>query len=448
MATRLLHSLTLCSLMATLSSCGTNDRLLTSQRAFRSGNISGAGAMLASSAARANPTSKDAVILKLEAGSMATLAGNQAQGLELLKSADQAIEAANQRALIQLGREAGAMVSNLNSLPYVPSPSDQIMGASYLALSFANQGQLSQARSAVKLAKNRQADVFAKYQSEIDRERGAMDQARQRAQVPYNLDQAKLDHVSATIEADLTQYAPYANLSVPYAELIAGILLGCGADAEPDRARESLTRALAASPGNNALALAAHGNLNGRLHLIIESGVAPSLTEHSFHLPLFIGGRVTMLSAAYPRMQFHPLQAPVEIQVEGTRPNSFLVCDFDRIAAEHFRRRLPGIIARTTAASVTKAVISYAAQQAAAQQSSDAALIAGLFGAVYNMASARADLRIWATLPKQVSYANLALPASGKLTVGGRDYRLEAGKTAIVRVREVNGQSAVEITSL
>lgn len=431
-----------------LSACATNDRLLNAQRAMRAGQFSSAASMLAGTAAKAAPDSKDAVILKLEAGSAASLGADPAQALELLKSADHAIEAANQRAVVQLGREAGAVLSNLNTLPYTPSPADQIMGAAYLALSFAQQGSLEQARSAVKLAKNRQADAFARDEREIERNRSAMNQAREQARVPFNLDESKLNQVSSTIEADLLQYAPYAEHSVPYAELIAGLLLGCGENAEPDRARESFTRALAASPGNSALAQAAYGNLSGRLHLIQESGVAPSLIENAVHLPLFINGNLVMFSAAYPRMEFHPLAGNSSISVSGSSPSTFMVCDFDRIAAGQFRRRLPGIIARTTAASVTKAVASYVAQQAIKQQNSDYAVLAGLVGAAYNVASAKADLRIWAGLPKQVSYANLAMPADGKLTIDGRSYELPKGKTVIVRVRQVAGHHAVQMIAL
>jgi hypothetical protein len=435
-------------LASMLASCSTNDRLLGAQQKFRGGNFGGAASTLAGQAVKEPINSRDAVILKLEAGSMSTLAGRSSEGLELLKSADKAIEAANQRPLVQLGREAGALVTNLNAIPYIPPPSNQIMGASYLALSFANQGMLTEARSAVKLAKNRQSDAFAKYQKEIDREKQAMTQARAASQVPFSIDESKISGVTSTIEADVKQYSSYASHSVPYAELISGLLLGAGEGAEPDRARESFSRALAVAPSNSALRQAAGGSVNGRVHVIIEEGVAPSLDQAVMHLPLKINDKMIVFSAAYPKFIVHPHHGDTSIVAGGQSTQADLVCDFDRIAGDEFRRRLPGIISRTTAASVTKAAMSYAAQEALAQRNSNAALVAGLVGAAYNIATAQADRRSWACLPKRVSYANLQMPANRIVQVGGRQIELPKANTVILRVRQVAGQQAAEITVL
>lgn len=434
-------------LAAALSSCATNNQLLRAQEKFRGGDFGGGASTLANSAAHQSVTDKDAVITKLEAGSMALLAGH-ANAHDLLKSADQAIEAANQRPLIQIGREVGAMVTNLNSLPYVPTPSNQIMGASYLALSFAEQGLLTEARSAIKLAKNRQQDAFAKYHKEIERERSAIDQVRQASKVPFMLDQSKISDVSSTIEADLTPYAPYAAQSVPYAELIAGLVLGAGPNAELGRAQESLRRALAAAPGNIALSNAAGGAISGLVHVLWEEGVAPSVGQLPIHLPLRINGNLVMFSAAYPRLVFHDHVSNPSIQASGVSHSAELVCDFDRIATDEFRRRLPGIISRTTAASVLKATMAYATQEAIRRENSNAALVAGIVGAAYNISSAQADRRAWSTLPKRVRYAHFAIPSDRSIAIAGETVRLPEGGTIVVRVRDVAGRRAFQVFAL
>lgn len=437
------------SLMAMLLvSCATNGQLMRAQQKFRQGDFNGASATLAAAAAKHQATDKDAVIVKLEAGSMALTAGRSEVANALLRSADEAIEAANRRPLIQVGKEAGAMLSNLNALPYVPTPADQIMGASYLALSFAEQGKITEARSAVKLAKNRQQDAFSKYRAEIEREREALQKAKEASKVPFSLDESKLAGVTDTIESDLRNYSPYTSHTVPYAELIAGLLLGAGPEAEAGRARESLGRALVASPGNADLRTAANGAIKGRVHVLFEEGVGPSVEQMPVHLPLYINKNLVMFSAAYPKMVFHSHATSMSVKADGAVRVPQPICDFDRIAADEFRRRLPGIISRTTAASALKAALSYTAQEAIKSQNSNMAFLAGIAGAAYNIASAQADLRNWATLPKRVSYTQLAVPAGGNIEIGGENVNLPKGETVIVRVREVAGRRVIRTFAL
>lgn len=448
---KLMHSLrpVVAGLLAMqLVSCATNGQLMRAQQKFRQGDFNGASATLAAAAAKHQATDRDAVIVKLEAGSMALTAGNTAVATNLLRSADEAIEAANRRPLIQVGREAGAMLTNLNSLPYVPTPSDQIMGASYLALSFAEEGKLTEARSAVKLAKNRQKDAISKYSEEIEREKAAMDQAREATKVPFVLDTEKLGTVEETIEAGLKDYAPYASYTVPYAELIAGLLLGAGPDAEMGRARESLTRAMAAAPDNSELRAAAGGALKGRVHVLFEEGVAPSVDQVAVHLPLYINKNLVMFSAAYPKLAFHPHHGTSVVKSGGVTRTPQTVCDFDRIAADEFRRRLPGIVSRTTAASILKTTMAYVAQEAIKAQNANMAMLAGIAGAAYNMISAQADRRSWATLPKRVGYTQLPVPSDRSIEIGGETVSLPQGETVIVRVREVAGRRVIRTFAL
>jgi hypothetical protein len=166
------------------------------------------------------------------------------------------------------------------------------------------------------------------------------------------------------------------------------------------------------------------------------------------HLPLKINDKLIVFSAAYPKFIVHPHQGDTSVMAGGKSTQADLVCDFDRIAGDEFRRRLPGIISRTTAASVTKAAMSYVAQAALAQQNSNAALVAGLVGAAYNVATAQADRRSWACLPKRVSYANLQMPSDRIVQVGGRQIELPKADTVILRIRQVAGQQAAEITAL
>jgi len=440
----------ICSSLFILSACSTNNALLSAQRKYRAGNFSGAHSTIARESRNMKLDSRDAVIIKLEHASMARTAGDQNDSLAASRDADQAIQIRDQKALVELGKEAGAMLTNLNSLPYNASPSEKIMGASLLALEFAAAGDIEKARSAVKLAKNREADYIAKYQAQIEKEKNSLKEAASKnPKVNLNLDYAKIDAKTADLERSVNNYAPYANFSVPYAELIAGIILGGGSNPDVSRSRESFARCLAAYPNNESLRRAASASLEGTTHIVIEDGVAPSLDAYRFDLPLKINSSLVVLSAAFPKFAPIPLAGnEVDIVAGGAHVTPSLLCDFDRIAATEYKRKLPGTIARTMAASTLKAVASYVGQEVVRQKNGYAADALALVSAGYNIASAQADQRIWATLPKQVRYAMISTPSDRKIQIGGRSVELPKASTVLVVVGSVNGAFSVQTIGL
>ena len=381
---------------------------------------------------------------------MARTAGDQNDSLAASRDADQAIQIRDQKALVELGRETGAMLTNLNALPYNASPSEKIMGASLLALEFASAGDLEKARSAVKLAKNREADYIAKYQAQIEKEKSSLKEAvAKNPTVNLNLDYSKIDSKTAELQMAVNNYAPYANFSVPYSELIAGIILGGGNNPDVSRSRESFARCLAAYPNNESLRRAASMPLAGTTHIVIEEGVAPALDSYRFDLPLKINQSLVMLSAAFPKFTPIPLTGnEVDVVAGGTHLKPSLLCEFDRIAATEFKRKLPGTIARTMAASTLKAVVSYVGQEGIRKKSGYGADAFALVSGVYNVASAQADKRIWATLPKQVRYAVVSTPSDRKIQIGGRSVELPKASTVLVVVRTVNGAVSVQTIGL
>lgn len=434
-------SLTAVTLACALSACGTNAGLKSAQQQYRTGNFKGALATIRKQSQKQKDESKDAPIIRLEHASIALTAGENQEALAAFKLADQAIEYRDQKPVVQVGREAAALMTNLNSTPYNTSPSERVMGASMMAVSFAANGELEKARSAVKLAKNRQADSFAKYEAQIERERTSIKQALStKPELKIDLKPEKVDAEVSNLMNAAAKFQPYAGLSVPYSEVLAGILLGAGPNADTNRSRESFSRAVASNPENRQLKKAALSSLAGTTHILIEEGVAPSLGEFKVTLPLIINGNTVMFSAAFPSFQPQPLTAPpASVQVSGADVATETICDFDRIAANEYRKKLPGTVARTVAASSLKSVVSYVAQEAAKKNSEGLGNLTALATGIYNVVSAQADERIWATLPKTVSYAVVQTPASGEIVVNGQKIQLpKDGTTKLVIARCVN----------
>jgi hypothetical protein len=436
------------SLLATLSltACGTNAHLKNAQAKYRSGNFNGALSTIRSEAVKQKTDARDASILRLEHASMAFTAGQRQEAVEASRLADEAIKYRDQKAVVLVGKEASALLTNLNSMPYNTSPSERVMGASLLALSFASTGDLIKARSAVTLAKQRQKDNFAKFAAQIEEERKSLKQAMASSnKLQISLQQDKIDGTVQKLQESPSKLTPYANYTVPYAELIAGILLGAGPNPEPSRSRDSFALAKAANPSSSQIQKAMSSPMAGTTHILIEEGVAPHLGSLRIDLPLYINRNLVMFSAAFPTFEPNPLVGgePV-IQVDGKVINSDTVCEFDRLIASEYRQKMPGTVARTVAASTLKSVISYAGQEAlrgSGGKGDQYAQIFSIASGVYNMASAKADERIWATLPKQVRYAVIPTPASSAVTINRTKVVLpKDGETKVVIVRTVNGQ--------
>jgi hypothetical protein len=160
-------------------------------------------------------------------------------------------------------------------------------------------------------------------------------------------------------------------------------------------------------------------------------------------LPLLINGNMVMFSAAFPTLQpSAPERAEASVKAGGQNVKAESVCDFDRIVAAEYKRKMPATVARTVAASALKSVISYVGQEALKKGGRDdrASQIFALASGIYNVASAQADQRIWATLPKTVRYAVIPTPSSGEVEVNGQKVKLaKDGSTKLVIARCVNG---------
>lgn len=434
-----------------LSACASG-QLKTAQSSYRQGNINAAAATISGLAAKEKIGARDSELVFLEQGSILSTAGRSAEANTAFKNADQSITTHLQAAKIQLGNEAGAMLSNLNALPYRSSPSERLMGAAFLASSFAEKGEFTPARSAVANLRNRQNEIINEFQKQIDREQATLQEAiNQDPKMKIQLDLGQVEQAQQRLQANASKYTPYKEYMVPYAEALAGVILGAGPNAEPGRASEHFTRALACHPNAKSLQRARSG-LSGTTNIFIEDGVGPSLGSFRFDIPIVINGSFTTLSAAFPTFEPTPLVGtPASLEVGGNNVTPDVICEFDRIAAKEFERKLPGTIAKTMASSTLKAVASIAAQMAAEQIGGDyggiAKLGVGLVSTGYNIGSAQADQRIWATLPKQVRFACVGTPSNGEIEVGGTKVKLP-GKTNLVIARVINGQVHIRTSAL
>jgi len=436
-----------------LTSCASGG-LRGAQTSYRNGSLGAAASGINSLASKEKEGARDSELVFVEQGNINATAGNTELAKQAYIRADHSIEKHLQSSKIQLGSEAGAMLVNLNSLPYHTSPSEKLMASSYLATELLESGDLTAARSAVKLTGDRQQQIFAEFQGQIDKEKQLLNQAvNSDNHMKIQLDQGKVEGTTTQLQAAANQYKPYANFSVPYADAISGVILGSGPNAEKGRAAESFNRALSASPSCKNLSKAIGAPAEITTHIFIEDGVAPSLGSFRFDIPIYVNGAITTLSAAFPTFQPTPLPGPLaSVKTGASEINSDVICDFDRVAATEYQRKLPGTIAKTMASSTLKAAAGIAGQLAARQAGGDNGKLIGdaigLASVIYNVASAQADQRIWSTLPKQVRYACIRTPSNGVIEIGGKPIKLPSSGSNLVIARVINGQVNARAASL
>jgi hypothetical protein len=126
----------------------------------------------------------------------------------------------------------------------------------------------------------------------------------------------------------------------------------------------------------------------------------------------------------------------------------------DSVIGLDFKNELPIIIAKTVAATVTKAVAAYAVNQAASQQSDIAGLFAQIGTAIYQAAVNIADERTWTTLPKEFQVCRIPTPPDRKIDLATADglqktsVTIGDGTINIIYVKSINPVTPLLVTQV
>ena len=376
--------------------------------------------------AEANADNKDAIIWRLEQATALRAAGKYADSNKAFDQAQAKIDDYSQKAKVRVGQEAGALLSNQANLDYEGRSYDGIMLNTYRALNYLALGQPDNARPEIIRAYQRQQDAVEDNKRRIEKVQAETEKSKDKAKVNQAQDnprfQSQLQNSMTNIN-DIKVYADYVN---PFTVYLDGLYFMVNASDASDleRAHKSLERAASFVPDNDYLKqdLATVNDLvNAKsmpptTYVIFETGCAPIRDQVRIDIPILVS-KVSYIGAAFPTIKPQgDFQHALTISANGTNYNCQTVCSMDSIVALDYKNELPIVITKTIAATVTKAVAAYAANQAAQQAGGD---LAGLFmqlgTAALQMAVNIADTRTWTTLPKEFQVCRLPTPADGKL---------------------------------
>jgi uncharacterized protein len=426
-----LRAVALAAAVATLAACSHLDRMKTIVTAYEGGSYTVAAAELPPLLDDRRDSEKDRTLYELEAGAVYAAAGDTAQSMAAFATADERMwEYLDDAPEVRISEQAAAVLTNQTLITYTGRPYDRIMCTTYQALNHLAEGNLDAAGVSLRRAYEWQRDAAEKFSAEIE----ALQQKADEASSGENYDaKAALDDPGVRGGLD-SAYGPlrdmrgYADFAIPYSTYLQALQFQLTGRAEAlgqatvafRRAAGMLSesdRAYAEEDARLAEAAANGTALPPTVYVFVETGMGPWLEEFRLDIPLFTRG-LPYVGAAFPVLRFKDgAVTGFTARAGGDAYPSSLLTDIDRVVGDDFNRRLPAIITMTIVSSATKAIATYLAQRAVAEQNPDAAWIVAIAGAVFQVATNSADLRIWLTLPKQVLYARFPAPADGSFEI-------------------------------
>lgn len=430
----LLLTLTLTALLATGCTSDYAQNAASFQDSFAEGDYPGALASATAMADAAQPN--DAVILKLQLGSIQRAAGQPAAAARTFEQAEDLFSAYDAQPETSLSAEGISAFTNPYALPYRGRAYDRTMAATYQALSYLQAGDAAKARVALNRALFRQEDAKRLSAEKVriaKEERSAAAAADPRTeQASSNKAVLEANRASEALLSDLPAYSNYVN---PFTSWLHGVFLLHRAEgpADLEKARKSLELAALMEPKNAAakadLADAAAGRPSpvpaGQtvVYVLHEYGRAPTWAENKFTFPFILADRnAPIVTVALPQLRPVPDRTMFVTVINGKSSPLDKILSVDAIAAQDFKDEYPVARNRAIASATVKGIAAYFANRAAEESANrnnnggGLLMLATLVATnVYTTQSAQADLRHWSTLPKTISLSRFLLPAASTI---------------------------------
>ena len=384
-----------------------------------------------------NSSFEDELVLKLQLASVQRAAGKIKESVDTFESVEDLFEHYDASPEVSLSAESISAFTNPYSLPYRGRSYDRIMTATYRALNYLELGDQARARVALNRVLFRQEDAKRRV---AEKERIAEEELKNVEDKSSSAGSVvRSDEVISAMSqgaADFVGLPIYQDYMNPFSVWLHGVFFLHTAQGIEDieKARKSLERAQALAPQNpfikeDATWAAKSGSrpsLNGQciVYVVHETGEAPTWTEYKFQLPLIIIDRnAPIVNVAFPKISPIPNQDTLTIKYKSETFNPALLANLDGIVAREFNDELPVVRTRAVASASLKAITAYVANKAAEEnnrrhssQGSGFLYLATIIATnTYTAHSAQADLRNWATLPKNISMTRMVVPISEKI---------------------------------
>ncbi len=392
----------------------------------------------------------DEVMWRLEAGSMNFHQGKFSDCIEQLKIAERLIGEYDDRAKLSArdaGAEAGAALTNMNTLPYRGFCRDRLALSIYKSLAYLGAGNESAFRAQLYRLRNEQKKVQEEYREFFEAEKAEIEAAKKenpdaakKTEETASESQLTNDPKNAEFSAGLEEVKKiankgYGNFLNPATIFLSG--LGSVRDGNFDNARIDFKRLYEAMPQNpmcqqyyvTVLKKAGRDipaelkNVkpfdfpleNDCVYVIFANGRGAAFKQIAIYFPIM---------TAWPMCEFYT--APFEklqAEADGVTHTGTILADMDGVIAQEFNERLPGMITRIVLSTLIKEGAYYGGLTAIWQSNMDPVVKAvtwcsvAIGGAAYRAAMNTADTRTWETLPKEFYLTQFPMPKNREITI-------------------------------
>lgn len=312
--------------------------------------------------------------------------------------------------------QAGTLLINEQVMPYEGEDFEKIMLHALNAVNYLMRGDLDGARVEVRRSYQRQEELSARHQKELEKARTeeGFNQWEQ------TLEQADKSGYDTLKENSDRVVSVYHNALASYVSALVYEL-----NNEPDEAYIDMKKAYEAYPSSRSIRMdlvrlsreagfredlerweKAFGKAEHApeesvdVFVLFSHGLAPVKEPLSLPIPVSRG----FVVASMPVYRFSPSGisgAVIRAGAEGEETAT--VCDIDAIAARNLLDKFPTLFVKQVARSYLKA-------RAVGGMAREHGGTGALLGSLFSMVTEQADLRTWSTLPKQIQAARLFVP--------------------------------------
>lgn len=403
----------------------------------------------------------DALIWKLEEGTIARANGNIKKSIDAFSQAQSLIEKYETQPETSISEETQAILTNQSYITYKGYAYDKIMLSVYQALNHIEQKNFESASVDLKRLEFYQNDAERANQKRIDTDQKAISQAqKQNNLASYNttntINSSQVSSVFKKYYGDAYKTdtslqqakAIYVN---PFAYWLAGLYFANRPLDASDKNRASdMFRLGGEMLANKSEVFAqdfkmAEDIANGKIerptnltYIIYETGSAPIRNQFKLNLPIYIvAHNFPHISMNFPYLTKMKSYAPdIQVVASGKQVKFETLADIDTIVQREFDTNLPMIITKTIISASVKAGAQYAMARAAGNGWEGLAV--NIAGSIYQSIMNDADLRTWTTLPKYIKVTRIETPTDGKINIGGIAMKLPKDRVNVVLAKKMS----------
>ena len=396
-----------------------NDKVGAALSSYEAGDFGAAAdELLSEDFAEERDGRRDGLLFRLEAAKALLDAGRYEESSAMFDRAVELVTYFDYQADISISEEAVTLLTDETKRDYRGTSYDRIQLEVYETLNYLGRNDLDEAAVHMRKAFARQAEAVARNADEIAAQKEHADSKGVSSKKVFG----DPGYVAMEAELDTLVNPAYADYVNPCASLLSALLLreqGDTANAVVD-----LRKVIGMIPDNRYLRplleeFDASPELpEGRVYVLFESGMAPSLREFRLTLYTFQQGVSTF---AIPQL-VPSVPAAGALRVESASAGLALqtehLASLQSIVATDFQSRLPGIVLRTVVSLVAKEV-----GTAQINRDSSGGELVFLAANIWKVATSQADLRTWRTMGSEYQFAVLEAPEDGQLTLSLVDPR-------------------------